>query len=120
MPESADIEQAIEEIDTSRAIKLKLNAGQFSMHHERLVHGSDPNNSNDRRLGMSFTYLPTRVKCDLPDRTAILVRGKDEYGYWKYDPVPRHDLDPVCMEVMRYWIQGYSDPTITQESKRAG
>ena len=28
----------------------KLKAGQFSMHHERLIHGSDPNDSDDRRL----------------------------------------------------------------------
>ena len=112
--------QSIEGIDESKAVKLELKAGQFSMHHERLIHGSEPNDSDDRRLGMSFTYLPTRVRCTLPDRTAVLARGKDAYGHWKYDPAPRHDLDPVCMEIMRYWIQGYADPDVAQEAVRAG
>ena len=112
--------QSIEGLDTSKAVKLKLKAGQFSMHHERLLHGSDPNISDDRRLGMSFTFLPTRVRCNLPDRTAVLVRGKDEFGYWKPDPVPRYDLDPVCMEAIRHWIKGYADPTVPQEAAQAG
>lgn len=99
---------------------MELKAGQFSMHHERLVHGSAPNATDDRRLGMSFTYLPTRVRCLLDGRTAVLVRGVDEERHWAYDPEPRFDLDPVCMKVIERWIKGYADPNVAQEAKRAG
>lgn len=112
--------QTIEEIDASNAVDLELKAGQFSMHHERMVHGSEANNSDDRRLGMSFTFLPTRVRCNIPGRTATLVRGTDTYGYWGPDPVPRHDLDPVCMEKIRIGILEYADPDIPQEATQAG
>ena len=112
--------QTIEDIDDSEAVKFILKPGQFSMHHERLVHGSAPNRSNDRRMGMSFTFLPTHVKCTLPGRTAILCRGVDEYGYWGRDPEPTKDFDPECMDAIRFWIKGYADPNITQEALQTG
>ena len=112
--------QSIEKIDDSNPVDLELKAGQFSMHHERLVHGSAPNTSNDRRLGMSFTYLPTNVRCSLAGRTAILVRGVDEFGYWGRDQEPKCDLDPDCMEAIKYWSEEYANPTIVQEAKFAG
>ena len=112
--------QRIDEIDDSSAVDLALKAGQFSMHHERLVHGSKANNSDDRRLGMSFTYLPTNVRCSLEGRTAMLVRGEDEFGYWGSDREPTCDLDPQCMEAIEYWKKEYANPTIVQEAKTAG
>ena len=111
--------QSIEGLDDSAAVCMPLRAGQFSLHHERMLHSSPPNHSDDRRLGMSFTFLPTRVRCVIGRRTAILARGVDRYGHWDYDPEPRFDLDPVCMDVIRYWIKGYADPAVIQESKRA-
>ncbi len=112
--------QSIEGLDDSNAVDLELAAGQFSMHHERMVHGSAPNTSDDRRLGMSFTFLPTRVRCSLEGRTAMLVRGVDEFGYWGYDREPTRDLDPDCMEAIEYWKKEYANPTIIQAAKKAG
>ena len=112
--------QTIDEIDDSNAVDLALKAGQFSMHHERLVHGSLPNHSDDRRLGMSFTYLPTRVRCSLDGRTASLARGVDEYGHWGRDLEPTRDLDPDCMKAIAYWSEEYANPTIVQEAEKAG
>ena len=111
--------QSIEGLDDSTAVFMPLRAGQFSMHHERMLHSSPPNTSNDRRLGMSFTFLPTRTRCVLGRRTASLVRGTDRYGHWDYDPEPRSDLDPDCIEAIRYWKQAYADPDVIQESRRA-
>ncbi len=112
--------QSIEDVDETGAVDLVLEAGQFSLHHERLVHGSAPNTSDHRRLGMSFTLLPTRVRCVIPGRTATLVRGVDEYGHWGVDPEPRHDLDPDCMAAISYWKDEYANPAIAQEADRAG
>ncbi len=112
--------QSIDGIDESNAVDLELKAGQFSMHHERLVHGSAPNTSGDRRLGMSFTFLPTRVSCSLEGRTAMLVRGVDDYGHWGDDREPTRDLDPVCMAAIEYLKKEYANPTIIQAAKKAG
>jgi ectoine hydroxylase-related dioxygenase (phytanoyl-CoA dioxygenase family) len=112
--------QSIEGTDGANAIDMALKAGQFSLHHERLVHGSAPNTSDHRRLGMSFTLLPTRVRCLIPGRTAILLRGVDEYGHWGSDPEPSRDLDPDCMAAIQYWKDEYANPTIAQEADRTG
>ncbi len=111
--------QSIEGTDDSNAVDMALKAGQFSLHHERLVHGSAPNTSDGRRLGMSFTFLPTRVRCLIEGRTAMLMRGGDEYGHWGADREPERDLDPACMASIRYWIDEYANPTIVQEANRA-
>lgn len=110
--------QTIADLDDSTAVAMPLKAGQFSMHHERQLHASGPNLSDDRRLGMSFTFLPTRVKCVLDRRPATLVRGTDTYGYWDSDPRPRHDLDPVCMDYIQHWIKAYASPDVAQEAVR--
>lgn len=65
------------------------------MHHERTVHGSKGNFSATRRLGFQVSYMPTHVQSTIGRRSALLVRGLDEYRYWDRDPVPRFDFDPI-------------------------
>ena len=108
----------LEGIDDSGAVDLVLRAGQFSIHHERLVHGSEPNRSAWRRMGISFIYIPTHVRSAIGRRAALLVRGRDRHGNWDADPVPRFDLDPVCVEAMERSLAGYMDRAVAQEATR--
>jgi non-haem Fe2+, alpha-ketoglutarate-dependent halogenase len=106
--------QRIEGIDESRAVDLVLKAGEFSMHHERTVHGSLANRSNDRRIGLAFFFIPTHVRSTIGRRSAMLMRGADRHGYWDDDPVPRFDMDPVCVaKLHRAWDE-YRDVGIKQ------
>ena len=43
--------QTIKNVDASKAVHMNLEAGEFSIHHESIVHSSEPNNSDDRRIG---------------------------------------------------------------------
>jgi ectoine hydroxylase-related dioxygenase (phytanoyl-CoA dioxygenase family) len=36
---------------------VALSAGQISIHHAMVAHGSKPNLSNDRRAGVAFHYM---------------------------------------------------------------
>jgi hypothetical protein len=48
----------------------------MSLHHVRLIHGSEPNDSNHRRIGFAIRYLPTDVRqLNGVIDTATLVRG---------------------------------------------
>jgi hypothetical protein len=59
----------------------------MSIHDMRLVHGSGPNRSDERRLGFAIRYVATHVRQTGPRRdTAILVRGTDRFG--NFDPEP--------------------------------
>ena len=101
--------QTIEDIDESQAVDLEVAAGQFSMHHERMIHGSLGNPSDDRRLGVSFTYMPTYVRSVVGRHSAVLVRGEDTHRHWDADPAPRYDLDPVALAAIQHWFESYRD-----------
>jgi hypothetical protein len=59
------------------------------------VHNSRPNRSNDRRIGLGISYIPTRARCTSPTRvTAMLVRGRDTYGHFDDERRPRADAGP--------------------------
>ena len=82
-------------VDESRAEDVVLEPGQMSLHHVRLVHGSEPNRGAHRRIGFAIRYLPTYVKqlAGAVD-SATLVRGTDEYGHFSLEPAPRSDFHP--------------------------
>ena len=91
--------QTIVGVDEDAAVPMVLKPGEFSMHHEAVVHGSDPNRSDDRRIGLSIHYIPThvqRVKYNRPGvkPRAALVRGADEYGNWEHETLPDADFHP--------------------------
>lgn len=80
------------EVNSRDAVDLILQAGEMSLHHVRLVHGSPPNTSNDRRIGYAIRYVPTYVRQTAgPRDSAMLVRGIDTYHH--FDPEPRPKVD---------------------------
>src|SRR5207237_1497968 len=79
------------EVDKARAVGLAMGAGEMSLHHIKLVHGSDANRSGDRRIGLSIRYIPTYVRQTKVRDSAMLVRGVDKYGH--FDPEPRTKVD---------------------------
>ena len=67
-----------------KTIPLVLKAGQMSLHHPTVVHGSGLNKSNDRRIGFVIqSYIGTDVKQVLGKNSVQLARGVDEFRYHK-------------------------------------
>jgi non-haem Fe2+, alpha-ketoglutarate-dependent halogenase len=83
------------EVDESKAVAIELQPGEMSLHHVRLVHGSPPNPSNDRRIGFAIRYIPTSVSQIAGEDSATLVRGVDEYRHFGHEPRPTMDMDPA-------------------------
>ncbi len=110
--------QTIETIDDSSAVDLTLKAGQFSCHHERIVHGSAGNNTDTMRVGVGIFYFPAHVRSTIGRRSASLVRGFDEHGHWDADPVPTTDRDAEVYELVRAAGERYVDPQFAQEAAR--
>ena len=74
-----------------------MGAGEMSLHHIKLVHGSDANRSNDRRIGLAIRYIPTYVRQTKVRDSAMLVRGVDTYGHFDHEPRPKPDLDEAAL-----------------------
>ena len=71
---------------------LELQPGEMSLHHVRLIHGSDPNPSGQRRIGFAIRYLPTYVRQIVGTHdSATLVRGVDDFH--NFEPEQRPDAD---------------------------
>ena len=109
--------QTIEEVDESTAVDLVLGAGEFSLHQERILHGSLPNRSARQRIGLTLFYIPASVRSTVGRRTASLVRGVDDYGHWDADPVPMRDRDPEILAHMRAAHTRYHDRSVSQEAQ---
>jgi hypothetical protein len=86
------------EVNERDAVCVALQAGQASLHHVMLVHGSAPNRSNDRRIGYAIRYVPTHVRQIVGERdSATLVRGVDEYRNFDPEPRPAADCSPDAL-----------------------
>jgi hypothetical protein len=85
------------DVDASKAVRIDLKPGEMSLHHVRLIHGSPPNPSNDRRIGLAIRYIPTSVRQINGEDSATLVRGIDTYRTFEQEPTPVRDMDPVMV-----------------------
>ena len=101
-------------VDVSEAVVLPPRAGQFSIHHELLVHGSAPNKKKSRRLGISFACVPTEAKPLSGPDTGILIAGENNSGHWVLNKEPSFDLDPLGLKELKFVQAAYRDPDTTK------
>ena len=74
--------QTINNVPKNETTPLILKAGQMSLHHPKVVHGSDLNKSNDRRIGFVIqSYIGSNVKQVNGKNSVQLARGNDKYNY---------------------------------------
>ena len=86
------------QVDDRQAVPLVLKAGEMSLHHVRLIHGSDPNPSDTRRIGYAIRYIPTRVRQVAGSRDwATLVRGEDRFHHFEPEQRPNADMSPAAI-----------------------
>lgn len=83
-----------DQFDESMAVDLELAPGQMSLHDVRMIHGSASNQSENRRAGLIFRYMPassffdrslarsgdTKPKFDITEQPLFLMRGTDRSG----------------------------------------
>ena len=98
-------------VDESTAVYMELQAGEMSVHHSLMFHGSEENRADDRRLGYAIRYIPTRVSQlpGLPRDSALLVRGIDRYGHFDLESSPAAALDPEAVALHRKATATYAE-----------
>jgi chlorinating enzyme len=86
------------EVNEEDGVFMPLQPGEISLHHVRLVHGSSPNQSDDRRIGVAVRYIAPHVKQEMAEKdSAWLVRGEDKYGYFLHETPPNADMDEAAL-----------------------
>ena len=93
-----------------------LDAGEFSIHHARVLHGSRPNTSDRPRVGLSVNYIAATVRQVSGSDSATLVRGRD-HGNFRLEPRPETDCSPASTAA---WLDALEFPSgIGRSTKRA-
>lgn len=70
----------------------ELRAGEMSMHSDLLLHGSEANNSDRRRCGLTLRYCAADVRAYMDwHEKGVIVAGRDPSGHWANPPRPQQD-----------------------------
>jgi len=77
-------------VDESKAVDVILKAGDVSVHHPNVIHGSNANTSPHRRCGLTIRYIPTSTRITVAWGCDFLLRGKAVPGINDYKPYPRY------------------------------
>ena len=94
--------QTIENIPIEETKSILLKAGQMSLHHPKIVHGSGLNNSNDRRIGFVIqSYIGSDVDQVLGKMYVQKARGNDHFKYHEYVPRAKQLMDPKNIETRK-------------------
>lgn len=76
------------DFDTSTAVDLSLQPGEIGLFNAGIIHGSQENRSDDRRIMLLVEMTPTHATSRRHRETAMLVRGTDSYNNFDPDPSP--------------------------------
>lgn len=86
--------QTVGDVDSSAASNLILNAGQMSLHHPWLVHGSLPNRSNQRRIGLAMQgYMGGDVQPTRGEHHVMHISGAPARKPFITAPTPTGDFE---------------------------
>lgn len=79
-------------------VAIVLEPGQISLHHGMTIHGSGPNRSPDRRIGVVIRYMSTDVKPQnqAPD-FAVLAHGSYDFSAFTEIPRPESLFHPAAL-----------------------
>lgn len=81
--------QQVVGVDPSTAVHIELQPGQMSLHHPWVVHGSQPNRTDDRRIGVALqTYMGAEMRPTRSPQHVTHVRGAKVDPSWTELPLP--------------------------------
>ena len=89
------------EIPSENRILAELKPGQMSIHHGLMIHGSGPNLSNDRRIGVAIRYINPDVVQNTTKSYAMPVRGKDNKGNFIHYFAPKKIFSKDSLELYK-------------------
>ena len=87
--------QTVPDVDEHAAVAVPLKPGQLSLHHPRIVHGSGPNMSGERRIGFAMqSYIAPNVEQVIGRIWVQQARGTDRFGHHDTAPRPNGAMQP--------------------------
>ena len=86
--------QTVQNVPIENTVANELKAGQLSLHHPMIVHGSTPNRSNGRRIGFVIqSYIGTNVDQVIGKVYVQQARGTDIFQHHEHIKKPVELMD---------------------------
>ena len=84
-------------VDETAAVDVLLKPGQMLLHHAKVLHGSRPNTTVQRRVGFAMqSFMPPHVEQVVGKNLWLEVRGINDRQNSQRLHRPEYDADPVA------------------------
>jgi len=94
--------QTIENVPIDKTEPVTLQAGQMSLHHPRIAHGSGINKSNKRRIGFVIqSYIGTNVQQVIGKVYVQQARGEDLFNYHEHIKRPLKTMEKEGIDIRK-------------------
>ena len=92
--------QTVKNVPKEKTKALILKAGQMSLHHPKVIHGSDINHSNDRRIGFVIqSYIGTNVEQVIGKVYVQQARGEDLFNFHEHTSRPLKTMEKESIDI---------------------
>jgi ectoine hydroxylase-related dioxygenase (phytanoyl-CoA dioxygenase family) len=85
-------ERVVADVDEAEAVDIELRPGEMSLHHSNIIHGSNPNRTDDKRIGFIIRFVTGAL--DRRDRPLLRVRGASDGRHLEWAGPPS-EADPA-------------------------
>ena len=92
--------QTVENVPIEQTEPVILKAGQMSLHHPKIVHGSGINRSDKRRIGFVIqSYIGTNVEQVIGKVYVQQARGEDLFNYHEHTKRPVNTMEKENIDI---------------------
>lgn len=98
----------VENFDEQNAINLTLKAGEMSLHHVNIIHGSQANTSDKPRIGFAIRYIAAEVTQELYHHEVVLAKGEYHGNHYKLLSHPPENNDELSIANQKRAHEVYS------------
>ena len=86
------------DVSDDQKTAIEIHPGQMSLHHGLTIHGSGPNQSDDRRIACVIRYLRPDMAQQVGEKDyAMMARGEDRHGNFIHVPPPTENFGADAM-----------------------
>jgi len=102
--------QTVENVPIEKTEPVILKAGQMSLHHPKIVHGSGINRSDKRRIGFVIqSYIGTNVEQVIGKVYVQQARGEDTFNYHNHVERPTSTMGEKNINIRKIAMEELSN-----------
>lgn len=91
---------------------VMLEAGEMSLHDVYVLHGSGPNQSDEKRVGFALRFTTPECQPAVGRPPAMLARGSDDRGHFELREPPSGEDESIALAGMRRSARQHLDATL--------